>query len=576
MAGFPTMKKSKVDYQVELDKFDWKVAREKAAIPFEPSGVTKAKQLIEEAKAAKLAKPYGKAGVVDGNLVFRIKYGGEKHYGKGDIVLVADFETATAEPELSAKAKNQGVLHVSGEKNPLTSKWWEQTLGSNPDPVNLGAHLARYESKQAALSQTLSRVTLDAALEALSRLDDALRSLPDHFDAENDRRIIARLQAGHKATAAYLHSKQDKYAQRLRVAGEKFAESAAHVAKLRYEDALTDLQAAKKAMDEGRLAEAQQSMLSLERRRQHALQELSAESLKFYVVSWAEDNDINAADVPMELLQPAVKEWVAKFNALQSALEELRRRAAEVGRDTGGEDLVGEVAQFQTQLDKLRGVVSDMQMAMKDGEMLLESGGGQVGRNLTVWKLKDIALKHNNTFNNQSNQLIAAIANAAQTTAPGSGTATVLNRLRSETEALGKRYSDQWKPRLARLIKRVADLPQLMAPLVKEALERGQRAQQLHDAAENYTIQARMQGLSETQKAAILKELEDGRMSLTSHLGKAYGNNRGWWYVLDNFTKMDQGTNANVKAARKTIEQAADFLEIARRMIEETAPVSGN
>ncbi len=576
MPSFGTMKKSKVDYQAELEKFDWKAARQKAAIPFDASAVTKAKQLIEQATQAKLAEPYGKIGIVDGHLVFRIKYGGTKHYGKGDIVLVTDFETATAEPELSSKSRNQGLLAISQERNPLTLKWWEETLGGNNDPVQLGAHLQRFESKQAVLAETLSTQTLDAGLEALNRLDDAIRRLEDHFDAENDRRILARLRAGQKATAVYLHAKQQKYAARLRENAERLAAGVAHWGEFRLEDAARDLRAAQKALDEGQLPEAQQLMLVIEQQMKVGLQELSEGAIQFRVREWGEANDLYPGDLPMGLVERPVNEQKRKWQELMPRLEELRRRAAEIGRDAEGEDLVGEVAAFQQQLDELRRVASAAEQDINDGLYLAKGYSPTTMNGGDMFKKKDTALNEVNRFTQEYKQLLAGLEEAAKVTAPNSGTAKVLARLRQETDALAKHVSDKLKVSLARLIRAVADHPQAMAPLVKEALERGQRAEQLHEIADDHTIKARMVGLTEAEKTTILKELSDAITEVNALGGgrtdsSKYDDAPFWWYVRGNLMH-DRDTTAKLNAAQKSIERTAGFLPVAKEMIEGTAP----
>lgn len=225
--SFPTMKKSDVDYKAELTKFRFEEAQKKIPIPIPPAALKKGKELVAEAKQADLKKPVGKVGIAVGNLVFRIKYEGGNHYGKDDILLIKDYEGAVGTPKLSEKSAKLGQLNASGEKNALTLKWWTDTLGNNPDPVGLGALLQKFVGKYRAVDTAPSRRIFEETQEALRRVAGAAAALKGKFPAENDQRILRKLEMTAKATDIGLAGLKDRYE------AKRLQEAQAVVARLR-------------------------------------------------------------------------------------------------------------------------------------------------------------------------------------------------------------------------------------------------------------------------------------------------------------------------------------------------------
>jgi hypothetical protein len=218
MAGFPSMDKGAKEYEAELGKWNWNEAQKQAGLPFASSGRGRAEKLVAEAEAAKLTKPYAKIGVVKGDLVFRIKHAGSKHFGTGDIVLVPGFAVAGADPKLSSKDKNQGVLNLSSERNPVSPTWWAQTRGTAPDSTGLDKVLTALTDLSDKLQKQPSAAGFATLLKLIAQAGTCVTKLRATYSAVNDGRIFDKLTAGLKAAELDARGRADTYQARIATA----------------------------------------------------------------------------------------------------------------------------------------------------------------------------------------------------------------------------------------------------------------------------------------------------------------------------------------------------------------------
>jgi hypothetical protein len=425
MAKFPTMKKSKVDYQAELAKFDWTAARKKAEVPFDSGAVSKAKQLIAEAKDKNLPQAYGKVGVVDGNLVFRIKYGSEQHYGKGDIVLVSDFETVTAQPQLSEKSKNQGVLQLSSEKNPFSRKWWAETLGEQNDPTGFDKLLENFETAKAALDGDHRRAKFDAAEEAMRRVRDGLAALQNHFTAENDQRILARLEAGVKAADVSLHSKKTKYEERVTAARaetlKRLVDDVRNGSVVFAKDMGRKIAEIKRTWEKGEIQQAQ-------KQRDTALVDLDGMLKQF-----TDDYRTRCLQLMCEKYEVPTEDVILgpyenQVNPSKAPLEQLRQQLEQVLTGEGGTG-TDELAGLYQQAEELAKLLEEANKAAEYGLSLAEDYTTHTRYNLNSYQWHAQGEKQLAQWQQQQQKLLGDVAKARQATPSDSVAGKALAKL---------------------------------------------------------------------------------------------------------------------------------------------------
>jgi hypothetical protein len=335
--GFPTMKEAIVTEKLtdsNKDAFFDKVKQACGNTLMHLNDCRKlAAQALVDAKSedrkVKIVEPYAKVGVVDGQLVFRIKHKGG-HYGEKDIVLAENYEDANSEAKLKESKKDVlGLLDPAGAKPELTAQWWRTARGQLAESQGLEKILVEYEQCDATLRGRQSLANHLAMFQCLNKLTACANNVYKQFQPyKNDKAIMDIFVAKVRDANNYWQDKSKRYRDEVEQQVKFNQDSAESAFKLEQIDgALKQIVGDLKNPSRASLSDADGALLSVEANLANARKAVAGfqrgKSLKGYV----DDNDVlsREGNSLKEIMTKAAQELAARekiYHQLKDQVEE--------------------------------------------------------------------------------------------------------------------------------------------------------------------------------------------------------------------------------------------------------------
>ena len=389
MAKFPKMDKSEKEYERELRQFKWNDARAFVGVDFDSTGLARAKNLMGQAAGAALKKPYCKIGLVQKNLVFRIKHDKKRHFGEDDIILIRNYGDISGEESLSSKSKNQGVLGRATARDPLTVEWWQRTLGSTvQDPSDLNVMIPQFQSKLETLNGITTARAFDETIQVLDNIKGETRKVIAAFPAKNDRILLKKLVAGIAFHEKAVRAKQDQFQAKVGNVLRVIIDFLNKTSKERTAELTKSVQQGKKCLAAGDNRGALRCRSDAELNLNKLVEETSETFAKRMIALQAQKNGIHSDEFPLRLVASALSDASRRVTTataeFKTLADEIDATTTEASPDKRSFKVVDKL---EDALKKITRLAKDVETAAVNAkEMFLDcTTGSRLGRSADEW-----------------------------------------------------------------------------------------------------------------------------------------------------------------------------------------------